>query len=103
MPGKADVRVFPSYPMAMSVLPRSRAERAIDKARQELREEMDRAVARHEEALVELTSRVDALASDSEVEATAAERVRSGADQRTEDGATTLQDLGVDVDPDRVG
>lgn len=87
----------------MSVLPKSRAEREIIRARQELRAEMDRALARHDEALAELSSRVDALASDSEVEATAAERVRSGADQRTEDGVTALRDLGVDVDPGRVG
>jgi len=95
--GRADFRAFPRDPL------RSRAEREIIRAQQELRAEMDRAAARHEEALAELTSRVDALASDSEVEATAAERVRSGADRRTEDGATALRDLGIDVDRHRVG
>lgn len=101
--GRADFRAFPRYPLIMSVLPKSRAEREIIRAQQELRAEMDRAAARHEEALAELTSRVDALAYDSEVEATAAERVRSGADRRTEDGATALRDLGIDVDRHRVG
>jgi hypothetical protein len=35
--------------------------------------------------------------ADDEVEALAAERVRSGADQRTEDGAEGLAELGIDV------
>jgi hypothetical protein len=35
--------------------------------------------------------------ADDEVEALAAERVRSGAAQRTEDGATALADLGIQV------
>lgn len=34
---------------------------------------------------------------DEEVEALAAERVRSGAVERTEDGAQALADLGIDV------
>jgi len=35
--------------------------------------------------------------ADDEVEALAAERVRSGAADRTEDGANALADLGIDV------
>lgn len=35
--------------------------------------------------------------ADDEVEALAAERIRSGAAQRTEDGAEALADLGIDV------
>lgn len=35
--------------------------------------------------------------ADDEVEALAAERVRSGADKRTEDGAEALADLGIRV------
>ncbi|HEV2791506.1 MAG TPA: hypothetical protein VGV69_09445 [Solirubrobacterales bacterium] len=35
--------------------------------------------------------------ADDEVEALAAERVRSGAAQRSEDGASALADLGIDV------
>jgi hypothetical protein len=35
--------------------------------------------------------------ADDEVEALAAERVRSGAAQRTEDGAEALADLGIQV------
>lgn len=35
--------------------------------------------------------------ADDEVEALAAERVRSGAVERTEDGAQALADLGIDV------
>lgn len=35
--------------------------------------------------------------ADDEVEALAAERVRSGAAKRTEDGAQALADLGIDV------
>jgi hypothetical protein len=35
--------------------------------------------------------------ADDEVEALAAERVRSGAAERTEDGAQALADLGIDV------
>lgn len=34
---------------------------------------------------------------DDEVEALAAERVRSGVDKRTEDGAQALADLGIDI------
>jgi hypothetical protein len=49
-------------------------------------------------------SRLDSLVetfegrrADDEVAALAAERIRSGASERTEDGAQALRDLGVDV------
>lgn len=53
----------------------------------------------------DLDARLDAIAealetrgADEEVEALAAERIRSGAGQRTEDGAEALAELGIRAD-----
>jgi hypothetical protein len=53
---------------------------------------------------VDLDSRLDSmidtfegLRADDEVAALASERLRSGAAERTEDGAAALRDLGIDV------
>jgi transposase len=52
----------------------------------------------------DLDARLDSMAetfeghrADDEVAALAAERIRSGAAERTEDGAKALRDLGIDV------
>ena len=53
-----------------------------------------------ESQMLDVQSEIAALhdrQADDEVEAVAAERVRSGAAERTEDGEKALADLGIDV------
>lgn len=76
----------------MPFLPKSRSQRALERLNR-LEGQM---LGMHED----LTSRIDALevvGADREVAALAAERIRSGAAERTEDGAQALRELGIEV------
>lgn len=78
--------------LGMPLLPKSRSRRALERLNR-LEEQM-RGMRK------DLSSRIDdleVLGADREVAALAAERVRSGAAERTEDGAEALQGLGIDL------
>jgi hypothetical protein len=80
----------------MPLLPKTKSNRLLDRLsrlEEQMREMRDEVDSR-------LDSMIDAFESrraDDEVEAIAAERIRSGAAERTQDGAEALREIGIRV------
>lgn len=80
----------------MPLLPKTPSQRALDMLSR-LEEQMRRMREDLDSRLDALAEAVEARGADREAEALAAERVRTGAAERTEDGAEALGELGIDV------
>jgi glutathione S-transferase len=79
----------------MPLTRRSRSREAIEEWMERIQSEVSAMRQQLSARLDQMTEAIDSRRADDEVEATAAERVRSGAAERTEDGAEALRDLGV--------
>lgn len=78
----------------MPLLPKTRSSRVIEML-QGLEEQIRFLCADFEFRLDSMTETFERRRADDEVAALAAERIRSGAAERTEDGAEALGDLGI--------
>lgn len=87
---------LPGTLWAMPLLPKTKSRRALEMLTS-LQEQMSRMRTDFDSRLDVMTEALESRRADEEAEAIAAERVRSGAAERTEDGAKALGELGIDV------
>jgi hypothetical protein len=78
----------------MPLLPKTKSGRVLDMLAR-LEEQMRNLRADMDSRFDLMTEAFEARRADDEVEALAAERIRSGAAERTEDGAEALRELGI--------
>jgi uncharacterized protein with von Willebrand factor type A (vWA) domain len=80
----------------MPLLPRTRSSQVLEIVKR-LEEQIRSMRTDFDSRLDSLTEVFESRRADDEVAALAAERIRSGAAERTEDGAEALRDLGIHV------
>ena len=80
----------------MPLLPRSKSSRVLDKLSR-LEDQMLRMRDDFDARLDSMMEVFESRRADDEVEAVAAERIRSGAAERTQDGAEALREIGIRV------
>jgi hypothetical protein len=80
----------------MPLLPRSKSSRVLDKLSR-LEDQMHRMRDDFDSRLDSMMEAFESRRADDEVEAVAAERIRSGAAERTQDGAEALREIGIRV------
>jgi hypothetical protein len=80
----------------MPLLPRSKSSRVLDKLSR-LEEQMHRMRDDFDSRFDSMMEAFGSRRADAEVEAVAAERIRSGAAERVQDGAEALREIGIRV------
>ncbi len=78
----------------MPLLPKTRSSRVLDMLSR-LEDQMRKMRDDMDSRFDSMTEAFEARRADDEVEAVAAERIRSGAAERTQDGTEALRDLGI--------
>jgi hypothetical protein len=81
----------------MPLLPKSKSRHAIEEMLERIQAEVSKLRDEIESRFDQMGETIESRRADDEAEALAAERVRSGAAERTEDGAKALRDLGIHV------
>lgn len=81
----------------MPLLPKSRSRQAIEQWMERIQAEVTRMREELDSRFDQMTEAIESRRADDETETVAAERIRSGAADRTEDGAEALRDLGIHV------
>jgi hypothetical protein len=84
------------YPRRVPLLPKTRNAQVIEMLKR-LEEQMHSLRADLDARIDSIAATFESRRADDEVAALAAERIRSGTAERTEDGAEALRDLGIDV------